>query len=126
MLPALIGATSVAWIAVLLARPRRPNGLDDAPWLVYSRYCGVRERMMLFAVILTLGTLLTGIVGIHHAVSAQVSERVTSCNDTTPGKPPTCYVFNADRSWSVVQQDQSAGGKWRIVATVPPTQYPYR
>ena len=125
MFPTLIGVALVAWVAAFIARPRRPTSLDDTPWLVYSRYCGVRDRLLIFALLITFGAFVTGIVSLHQTASAHQSDSAASCTETATGTPLTCYVMNSDHSWSVLQRDQTAAGKWRIATTIPPRQEPY-
>jgi hypothetical protein len=126
MFPTLVGAALVAWVAAFIARPRRPSSLDDTPWLVYSRYCGVRDRLLVFALVVTVGALLTGIVSMHQTAPTHRNDGAASCNETATGVPLTCYVFNPDHSWSVLQRELNTGGKWHIAATISPRQEPYR
>ncbi len=121
MLPALVGTVAVVWIAVALARPRKPVGLDDTPWFVYSRYCGARDRLILLAILVTAGAFLTGILSISHAARTEENARVISCTDITSGQPQRCYMLNAQHGWDIVQQQGPAGSQWRLIGTLPPT-----
>ncbi len=120
MLLALVGTVGIAWIAVALARPRKPVGLDDTPWFVYSRYCGARDRLILLAILVTAGAFLTGVLTISHAAGAEENARVISCTDTTSGQPQRCYLLNAQHGWDIVQQQGPGGSQWRLVGTLPP------
>jgi hypothetical protein len=122
MLPTLLGTVAVAWVAVFLARPRRPMGYDETPWMVYSRFCGVRDRMMLFAVLLTAGAVFAGILGLAHSAKAATRIEQGTCTDAHPGHYPTCYRVNENHTWELWQRDDQAGGKWRLVATIPPKE----
>lgn len=119
MLPTLIGTVAVAWIAVLLARPRRPEGCDETPWFVYSRYCGVRDRLLLLAVVVTGCAFLTGVIALGQSARGSIRTRQGSCADAHSSQYPTCYRMSANDSWELWQRDDATGGKWRLVSTVP-------
>lgn len=122
MLPTLLGTVAVAWTAVFLARPRRPIGFDDTPWFVYSRYCGARDRIFLFALILTAGALLAGVIALADSAKATAHTDRVSCSDLRNGQTPTCYRMNQEHAWELWERDDATDGKWRLIATVPPRE----
>lgn len=122
MLPTLIGTVAVAWIAVFLSHPRRPAGYDEAPWFVYSRDCGARDRILLLALVVTGAAFFTGVIALGHSAQAATQTERGGCLDVQPGQTPTCYRMNADNVWELWQRDDATGGKWRGVSTIPPRE----
>ncbi len=123
MLPTLVATVAVAWIAAFLTRTRKPAGLDNASWQIYSRYCGARDRLALFALGVTTLALLIGILSIHHPMSAEARANSPACDESPAGQATTCFVRNDQHGWDKWQRKPDGSGQWRLVSTIPPVTH---
>ena len=123
MLPTLVVSVAVAWIAAFLARSRKPAGLDSVSWHVYSRHCGARDRLAIFAVGVTILAFLIGVLSISHPMSAAARASGPACDDCPSGQPTTCFVRNDQRGWDKWQRNPDGSGQWHLTATISPTRH---
>ncbi len=115
----LVAVPIALWLAAWLAMPGRPLQGNEVAELVYSRLLGRQQRVVLLALVVTLGAFLAGIAALprHGQRSPQARTAMHQVCSTVSVYPQTCYTEQPGGDWSV--ETLQSNDTWMKVATMP-------
>ena len=100
------------WLAVLVARPRRPLPGNDVAELVYARLLGRQQRLALLAFGATAALFLALFIALPPRVNAELMDlrrAHQACGGVAHGVA-TCAVLRPDGTWALNARQGS--GAW--------------